>query len=90
MKKLKLLPKNLLFIFFISLFFNCSNKVNCQSNDWLQWRGAKANGYSPETNWNPKAILNENCIVWKINIGMGHSAVAVKGNRIYTMGNFEN
>jgi outer membrane protein assembly factor BamB len=56
------------------------------ASDWLSWRGPNGNGISTETGWNPKALTNPK-IVWKINVGKGHSCVAVQGNYLYTMGN---
>ena len=60
-----------------------------QQTDWLKWQGPSANGSSPETNWDPNSLSGENSILWKTNVGMGHSAVAVHGDKLYTMGNFE-
>ena len=59
------------------------------STDWLQWRGPRRDGITPESDWNPRAILDRSNIQWTKDVGMGHSAVAVKGDRIYTMGNRE-
>ncbi len=74
----------------IITFFVVAAKLSvAQQNEWLQWLGPNANGSTSETNWNPKAILKDNCILWKTNVGMGHSTVSVKGNRVYTMGNRE-
>jgi len=56
------------------------------AGDWPYWRGINGNGISTETGWNPKALTNPN-IVWKTNVGKGHSTVAIKGNYLYTMGN---
>ncbi len=64
--------------------FGISNPV--QSADWLNWRGPSENGISSETAWNPKAISNSSAIAWKVNVGVGHSAVVVKGDRLYTSG----
>ena len=54
--------------------------------DWPSWRGPNGNGISTETGWNPNALTNPK-IIWKANVGKGHSCVAVKGNYLYTMGN---
>jgi len=55
-------------------------------DDWTAWRGPNTNGISTETGWNPRALTTPK-IVWKTNVGKGHSSVAVKGNYLYTMGN---
>ena len=60
-----------------------------QSSDWLSWRGPTANGSTSEPNWNLEKIKEGKGILWKTNVGTGHSAVAVKGERVYTMGNHE-
>ncbi len=56
------------------------------ADDWPCWRGPNSNGISTETGWNPKALSIPK-ITWKLNVGKGHSCVAVKGNYLYTMGN---
>ena len=70
-----------------TVFIFCVLNGTVLSNDWIQWRGPTANGISQENGWNPKALLKGPNIVWKNNVGMGHSTVAVKGNLLYTMGN---
>jgi outer membrane protein assembly factor BamB len=55
--------------------------------DWPQWRGALRNGVTSETvGWRggkPRQL-------WQANIGMGFSSVAVKGGKLYTLGNNNN
>jgi outer membrane protein assembly factor BamB len=52
--------------------------------DWPSFRGPNHNGISAETiDW-PKGGPKQ---LWKINVGIGHSALAVAGDRAYTMGN---
>ncbi|MGC2578224.1 MAG: PQQ-binding-like beta-propeller repeat protein [Terrimicrobiaceae bacterium] len=55
--------------------------------EWPQWRGANRDGISTEkispANWEkdgPKQL-------WKKQVGTGASSVAVRGGRLYTMGN---
>lgn len=55
--------------------------------DWLEWRGPGRTGTTPETDWNPKAILKESAVLWTKEVGMGHSSVTVQGGRLFTMGN---
>ncbi len=54
--------------------------------DWPRWRGPNADGISVETDWSVEAFSSLTP-AWKINVGAGYSAVAVVGNRLYTMGN---
>ena len=56
------------------------------ADDWTKWRGPQGTGISQETNWNPNALSSNLKILWKANVGKGHSAFAVKGNCLYTMG----
>jgi outer membrane protein assembly factor BamB len=71
----------------VILVLTCLLAGSAYGADWEQWRGPHANGISMEKGWNPKALLKGQCIAWKANVGKGHSAVAVKGNYLYTMGN---
>src|SRR4051794_30890966 len=52
--------------------------------DWPSFRGPSHDGKSAESiAWpkdGPKAL-------WKINVGIGHSALSIVGDRAYTMGN---
>jgi outer membrane protein assembly factor BamB len=57
--------------------------------DWTRWRGPDANGITGETDWNPRALAGGAKIVWQADVGTGHSSVAVRGSRLYTMGNRE-
>src|SRR6188768_3438647 len=52
--------------------------------DWPAFRGPTHDGTSTERIAWPKNGPREK---WKINVGIGHSAVSVVGNRAYTMGN---
>ncbi len=52
--------------------------------DWPSFRGPTHDGKSPETISWPKEGPRQ---VWKINVGIGHSAISVVGDRAYTMGN---
>jgi len=65
----------------------CVMLTAVEGSDWTKWRGPYGNGISPEKDWNPNAFDRGIKILWDINVGMGHSSAAVKGNRIYTMGN---
>src|SRR5262245_15188623 len=52
--------------------------------DWPCFRGPNHDGISTEPIAWPKAGPRQ---VWKINVGIGHSQLAVVGDRAYTMGN---
>ncbi|MEI6516970.1 MAG: PQQ-binding-like beta-propeller repeat protein [bacterium] len=58
--------------------------------DWPQFRGANRDGISKETQWNPRALQNGAKLLWTAQLGKGYSAVAVKGDRLFTMGNKDN
>jgi outer membrane protein assembly factor BamB len=55
--------------------------------DWPQWRGPDRNGISAESDWDPSALTKGPRILWRTNVGLGYSGVAVKGDLLYTMGN---
>jgi outer membrane protein assembly factor BamB len=52
--------------------------------DWPSFRGPTHDGKSAETIAWPEGGPRQ---LWKINVGIGHSAVSVAGDRAYTMGN---
>ena len=56
------------------------------AGDWPVWRGPDGNGISTETDWRPEALNDRPKIDWKVNVGLGHSAVVVKDQKVYTMG----
>lgn len=58
------------------------------AEDWPHWRGPNRNGISYEKGWKPSA-LNKAKVLWRINVGYGHSTCSVKGNYMVTMGNKE-
>ncbi len=55
--------------------------------DWLHYRGPAQNGVSPEKGWNAQFPSAGPSVLWKKKLGKGTSAVTVKGDRAYTMGN---
>ena len=73
-------------ILFIWVFGISSVLVNADAFDWPRWRGPNGDGISMEADWDPEALAGGPKIVWKVDIGMGHSNVAIKDNRLYTMG----
>jgi outer membrane protein assembly factor BamB len=66
------------------LAFGSFSATKIMGADWPCFRGPNHNGISTEAISWPKGGPKQ---VWKINVGIGHSAVSVVGNRAYTMGN---
>ena len=60
--------------------------ANADDYDWPRWRGPNGDGISMETDWDPEALARGPKIIWKVNVGMGHSNFAIKENRLYTIG----
>jgi outer membrane protein assembly factor BamB len=60
------------------------SSTTMQGADWPSFRGPAHDGKSVETISWPQAGPRPR---WKINVGIGHSAVSVVGDRAYTMGN---
>jgi outer membrane protein assembly factor BamB len=63
--------------------------VPAAERDWTSWRGPFGNRTTDEQGWNPQALARGTNIRWQTNIGKGHGAVSVRGNRVYTFGNKE-
>ena len=78
--------RTLIFILLILLFVIHAGLVNAEDFDWPRWRGPNGDGISTETAWNPEALNRGPKIMWKVNVGLGHSNVAIKDNFLYTMG----
>ena len=53
---------------------------------WPRWRGPNGDGISTETDWDPKALESAPKILWKFNLGLAHSNVAIRDNRLYAVG----
>jgi outer membrane protein assembly factor BamB len=68
------------------ILFLCGT-VSATFGDWPQWRGPERNGISAESGWDPAALTGGPRILWRTNVGLGYSGVAVKADRLYTMGN---
>ena len=75
-------------IFALIICLICTQAFLCNADDldWPRWRGPNGDGISMETNWNPEALAEGPKILWKADIGLGHSNVAIKGKYLYTMG----
>lgn len=61
--------------------------ISAQAGDWLYWRGPLKNGTTNETGWNSRWPASGPRKLWSAPVGVGYSAVTVKGNRVYTAGN---
>jgi outer membrane protein assembly factor BamB len=57
--------------------------IAVEAADWTQWRGQERDGRvsaSPSANW-----ANEPRLVWKLEIGQGHSSPVKYGGRVFTL-----
>jgi outer membrane protein assembly factor BamB len=63
-----------------------SQRPEGEAFDWLGWRGPNGDGTSQEADWDPEALSAGARILWRVNIGRGHSNVAIADGRLYTMG----
>ena len=52
-------------------------------DDWPQWGGPQRSGVSGETKWSAQGKSEP---LWKAELGLGYSSVAVAGKRVYTLG----
>jgi outer membrane protein assembly factor BamB len=70
-----------LVIFLLVIFFaGCKNQT-----EWTKWRGPNGDAISTEKDWSPNKLDSSN-ILWTKNIGYGHSAIAVKGDKCFASG----
>jgi len=57
-----------------------------RAEDWPRWRGPDLNGISREKGWLDQWPKDGPPVVWKAEVGVGFSSVAVAQGRLYTMG----
>lgn len=57
--------------------------------EWYQWRGPQRNGISSETGILSQFPATGPRRVWSARVGVGYSSVAIRDNRLYTMGNVD-
>ena len=81
MKKRTIVCALIIFMFGISTQYGIAD-----DSDWPRWCGPNGDGISMEIKWNPEALSGDPKILWKADVGMGYSNVAIKDNRLYTMG----
>jgi outer membrane protein assembly factor BamB len=72
--------------FFLSLILLYFLSGICYSQDWPCWRGPNGDGISRETQWDPQTLNGGARILWKADIGQGHSAVSIQDGLLYTLG----
>ena len=68
------------------LLFATACIMSAGALDWPRWRGPNANGITGEA-INTSALAAGPKVVWKKDVGVGYSSVAVSGSLLYTMGN---
>jgi len=56
--------------------------LGAPSDDWPQWGGPERTGVSKERGWSAKGKEKP---LWKQQLGLGYSSVAVVGKRLYTL-----
>jgi outer membrane protein assembly factor BamB len=86
-----MIRKIYILILTIYLVIRISNAFGYDSSfDWPRWRGPNGDGISMETDWNPEALAEGPKILWKMDVGVGYSNVAIEDNRLYTIGMGQN
>ncbi|HWD20604.1 MAG TPA: PQQ-binding-like beta-propeller repeat protein [Verrucomicrobiae bacterium] len=55
--------------------------------DWPNWRGPNHDGISAETGWKAEWPADGPPQLWKTSVGTGFASFAVRGGRVFTMGN---
>ncbi len=71
------------FTFLILVSATCT-KVMAQTtsdSDWPRWRGPNGNGVTADANWDWRKLSDGPKILWKVNVGMGVSNVAIQGGK---------
>src|SRR5678815_5668513 len=58
-----------------------------RAEDWPRWRGPDGNGISREKSWTTAWPKEGPKQLWKADVGMGFSGMAVANSRLFTMGN---
>jgi len=60
------------------------------ADDWPHWRGPHHNGTSAEDLWRHRwGKDGKPQVVWRASVGTGYSAVAIREDRLYTIGNVD-
>jgi outer membrane protein assembly factor BamB len=61
--------------------------IQVYSEDWPNYRGPSHNGISKETDWTNQWPDSGPPIVWRTNVGIGFSSMAVSRGHLFTLGN---
>lgn len=64
--------------------------VDAIAADWPRFRGPDNNGVATERDWNTRWSEKGPPVLWRIDVGVGYSSVAVDNGRLYTLGNEDN
>jgi outer membrane protein assembly factor BamB len=72
-------------VLLLAILCSCTRSHVAGRFDWPQWRGPDSNGLSRETDWDFEAIRNPG-ILWKANVGIGYSNVAIEDGWLYATG----
>ena len=67
------------------LFSDCGVSKTEGEVGWPRFRGPTGDGISTETDWDPEALTGGPRVLWKTDIGKGHSNVAIRNDRLYTL-----
>ncbi len=67
-----------------ALFLFLSNILHAE--DWPQWRGPHQDGVSTERGWSHEWESAGPKRLWEFSVGSGNGAIAVVGDRLYTIG----
>jgi outer membrane protein assembly factor BamB len=54
--------------------------------DWARWRGPEDNWHVSASSWDAQSFGSRMRVVWRADVGRGHSSMVVRGDRLYTMG----
>lgn len=68
---------------------SCFIPREAMADDWPRWRGPGLNGISQETAWTTAWPKEGPKQLWKANVGVGFSSVAVADGRLFTLGNHD-
>ena len=77
------LGRPILFIIIVSLL----PLLGTGAEDVLRFRGNRADSFFTDAKFNPDALKSGARIIWQVQVKQGFSAAALKGDRLYTMGN---
>lgn len=71
---------------YLALVFSAAWFSTAVADDWPQFRGPNQDGVSLESDWSHEWDSSGPKRLWEFPVGTGNGAVAVVGDRLYTMG----